>query len=84
MSEAMFDKQSWSRAMGPALRSIGYFSAGLLVLTLAYLILYFIGASVGAGTLVITVAGVLGPIIIVFYFILVIFKVVDEEKIRKR
>lgn len=79
MSEAMFDTRSWNRALGPTLRATGYFAAGILVLVLAYYLLYFLAGFAGLQNVIFYLFAYLGPFVIIVYFLLCIFKVLDEE-----
>jgi len=84
MSEALFDRQSWNRAFGPAIRALGYFAAGFTVFFLGYLLLLFLASFANLEGVIASLFAILGPIILIFYFILVIFKILDEERILKR
>jgi len=79
MSEAMFDRHSWNRALGPTLRATGYFAAGFLLLVIVYYLLYVLASFADLENVIFSLFGVIGPILIVFYFLLCIFKVLDEE-----
>ncbi|MHA2503297.1 MAG: hypothetical protein ACXAE3_10550 [Candidatus Kariarchaeaceae archaeon] len=79
MSEAFFDRESWTRALGPALKVLGYFSAGFVILYLTFVILQFLFGLIGLAPAITTLFSFLGPLVLVFYFILVFFKVLDEE-----
>ena len=84
MSEALFDKQSWNRALGPALKSLGYISVGFLVIYLFYVVLLLLFSLAGLSVVITSLFSILGPLVLVFYFILVIFKVLDEELINRK
>ena len=84
MSEALFDKNSWNRALGPAIRATGYFAAGVTVFFLVYVILIFLASLANLQNAITTLFGVIGPILMVFYATLVFFKILDEEGILSR
>lgn len=79
MSQALLDRSSWERALGPTIRVVGYFAVFVLAYFILYFILLFAGNLIGIGVVVGTFFGVVGPILLVFSLIWSIFKVLDEE-----
>ena len=79
MSEKFFDRKSWENSIGPSIRIIGYFSAGLIVSLLFYYVLYGIASIFSVESLIFAIASVIGPFFIIFYFIMCITKVLIDE-----
>ena len=79
MSEKFFDRKSWENSIGLSIRIIGYFSAGLIVSLLIYYVLYGIASIFSVESLIFTIASVIGPFFIIFYFIMCITKVLIDE-----
>lgn len=81
MSEALFDKESWKRALSPAIRVLGYTAAVYLVMYIIIILPIYLLVQAGVPDALWEVyAAPLYTILMVFFFILILFKVIDEER----
>ena len=84
MSEEMFNRASWERAMSPTIRTIGYFAGFMLILfVVIYLPLKFFTVTFGLPAIVLALFLTIAPFGMIFFFVLSLFKVLDEN-LRRR
>lgn len=81
MDAGFFDKESWKRSIGPAVRVFAYIAmlfvfVYIIVLVLNYLLLLITGDS----TIASTVSGYFSSVLFVFSAVIAFFKVLDEQK----